>query len=396
MNDTNTSHELTDVNSLTASHANDDFLTLLADIQTNTMQETTDSAPTDDEAIVQKRRLHHLWHRRGEKATQEPPRFTPVPSAETKPTFGVFDTDDGQIFDTTMRLRLHTLVATCLMNGIVDQRVNAFLHLLQWPNEPQAIVIAGTYRQKTVKESGPTRHAKVQEQPHNTDTLRRTIWPMLGACQAYDAIVDRVQTNCLPNTTPWRTPGTIGNNNAPTHIIILALRGEAHAQALEKITQLLTPSGRPVCVSNMVSGVEQIATAITSTLAALAVADGVVQLPQIIHANDVLPERALIGDQTAIETLYKDVYQSLVSENHDDPTLDTVDMFLRFGGALDQTSHELNVHPNTVRYRLRKVAQTTGWDATNPREAYVLRTAIAIGRIRDAGTTKAYKQSPTL
>ncbi|EPI58851.1 helix-turn-helix domain-containing protein, partial [Gardnerella pickettii] len=113
-------------------------------------------------------------------------------------------------------------------------------------------------------------------------------------------------------------------------------------------------------------------------------APSVTHLPQIIRCDDVLPERALIGDETAVETLYTKVYQSLAPYNPDDPTLQTVDAFLRFGGALDQTSHNLNVHPNTIRYRLRKVAQTTGWDATDPREAYVLQTAITIGRIRDS------------
>lgn len=134
----------------------------------------------------------------------------------------------------------------------------------------------------------------------------------------------------------------------------------------------------------MVEGVENVASALTATLAAVAVAPAVQHLPQIIRVDDVLPERALIGDVTAFDTLYHKVYQSLAPYNHDDPTLATIDMFLRFGGALDQTAHELNVHPNTVRYRLRKVAQTTGWDATDPRAAYVLQTAITIGRIRDS------------
>ena len=44
----------------------------------------------------------------------------------------------------------------------------------------------------------------------------------------------------------------------------------------------------------------------------------------------------------------------------------------------------LGIHPNTVRYRLKRAAETTGWDATDPRDAFVLNTAIAIGRMRDA------------
>jgi DNA-binding PucR family transcriptional regulator len=41
----------------------------------------------------------------------------------------------------------------------------------------------------------------------------------------------------------------------------------------------------------------------------------------------------------------------------------------------------LFVHPNTVRYRLRRVTEITGYDATDAREGFVLRTALALGRL---------------
>jgi DNA-binding PucR family transcriptional regulator len=34
-----------------------------------------------------------------------------------------------------------------------------------------------------------------------------------------------------------------------------------------------------------------------------------------------------------------------------------------------------------VRYRLRRVSEITGWDPLNPRDAYVLQTALAVGRL---------------
>ena len=43
------------------------------------------------------------------------------------------------------------------------------------------------------------------------------------------------------------------------------------------------------------------------------------------------------------------------------------------------------MHPNTVRYRLRRVADVTGWDPLDARESYVLQTALALGRL-DAAT----------
>mgnify|MGYP002719579930 FL=1 len=41
---------------------------------------------------------------------------------------------------------------------------------------------------------------------------------------------------------------------------------------------------------------------------------------------------------------------------------------------------------NTVRYRLRRVSELTGWDPLVPRDAYVLRTAITVGRLADSGS----------
>ena len=45
------------------------------------------------------------------------------------------------------------------------------------------------------------------------------------------------------------------------------------------------------------------------------------------------------------------------------------------------TARELFVHPNTVRYRLKRVSDVIGWDATGPREALILQTALIIGSI---------------
>jgi hypothetical protein len=41
----------------------------------------------------------------------------------------------------------------------------------------------------------------------------------------------------------------------------------------------------------------------------------------------------------------------------------------------------LFVHPNTVRYRLRRIADFTGRDPTQPRDAYVLRVAATVGHL---------------
>lgn len=409
-----------------------DFLSLLASVQsyetnkaeasqaeTNKAEfsqtETNQTATNQTENAIaetksnEEKHRHHLWHRLSanqnkdnkskdakvkdtQSSANSAPHFTPLPSAPKSTDFGIFDTRDGQIFDSAMRLRLHTLIATCLMNGICDSRINAFMHLLQWPDSPKIVIIAGTFGKEITPDDGPNRKPAPVAPADNTDALRRNIWPQLGSCNAYDAIVERVQSSALQRISKaWQATKSFAKNindsaafATPSHIILLAVREEPSEQALEKICSVFAPSKKPICVSSLVEGVSEMSSELTATLASIAVAPAIKHLPQVIHTDDVLPERALIGDSTAFNTLYNKVYQSLAPYSSDDPTLETIDMFLRFGGALDQTAHELNVHPNTVRYRLRKVAQTTGWDATNPRAAYVLQTAITIGRIRDS------------
>ena len=57
------------------------------------------------------------------------------------------------------------------------------------------------------------------------------------------------------------------------------------------------------------------------------------------------------------------------------------------GGSLEGTARELFVHPNTVRYRLRRVADVTGLTPTIPRDAWSLRMALALGRLGEDRTS---------
>ena len=67
--------------------------------------------------------------------------------------------------------------------------------------------------------------------------------------------------------------------------------------------------------------------------------------------------------------------------------LETVDAYGALGHSLEGTARELFVHANTVRYRLKRVAEVTGWDPLVPRDAYVLQTAITLGRLAGARPT---------
>lgn len=119
-----------------------------------------------------------------------------------------------------------------------------------------------------------------------------------------------------------------------------------------------------------------------SAVEALAGMDAVVGwpgAPRPVHAGELLPERALLGDRAALDALNDQLVAPLAAAG---PALtDTLEAYLDCGAAVETCARQLFVHPNTVRYRLKKIAEITRRDPTNPRDAYVLRIAATVGRL---------------
>ena len=61
--------------------------------------------------------------------------------------------------------------------------------------------------------------------------------------------------------------------------------------------------------------------------------------------------------------------------------LETLDAFFAAGGVLESAARALFVHPNTVRYRLRRVGEITGLSPLASRDAFALRIALTVGRL---------------
>jgi DNA-binding PucR family transcriptional regulator len=103
------------------------------------------------------------------------------------------------------------------------------------------------------------------------------------------------------------------------------------------------------------------------------------EAPRPVLADDLLPDRVLAGDVPARRALVDRIYRPLLEAGG--ALMDTAAAYTESGGALESTARTLFVHPNTVRYRLRRITEITGYDPTDPREGFVLRTALALGRL---------------
>jgi PucR C-terminal helix-turn-helix domain/GGDEF-like domain len=101
--------------------------------------------------------------------------------------------------------------------------------------------------------------------------------------------------------------------------------------------------------------------------------------PRPVASSDLLPERALAGDAEARRILRQEVYGALVRAGGE--LLETLDGFFAAGAVLESAARMLFVHPNTVRYRLRRVGDVTGLSPLLARDAFALRVALTIGRL---------------
>jgi PucR-like helix-turn-helix protein/diguanylate cyclase with GGDEF domain len=102
--------------------------------------------------------------------------------------------------------------------------------------------------------------------------------------------------------------------------------------------------------------------------------------PRPVSSDDLLPERALSGDGHARRQLVEDTYLPLSLAGH--ALLETLSAYFDSGGSTEATARELFVHPNTVRYRIRRIAEVTGLTPTSARDAYTLRVALTLGQLR--------------
>jgi PucR C-terminal helix-turn-helix domain/GGDEF-like domain len=135
----------------------------------------------------------------------------------------------------------------------------------------------------------------------------------------------------------------------------------------------------PVVVGPPVRNLRSASVSARAALAGLRAAPAWPDAPRPASADELLPERALDGDAGAVEALVETVYEPLLSGGT--ALLDTLTTYLEQGSSLEATARMLFVHPNTVRYRLRRVTELTGFTPAVGRDGHTLWTAIALGRL---------------
>ena len=231
--------------------------------------------------------------------------------------------------------RLEALVVDSLVRGEMGEGLQSWASALNWSHTPVAVIVG--YADGTEPE---------------------------GLISELRAIVRRPRLDLLAGVHGARLVVVLGGTDDP----------------LGAAAQIAGRFGTgPVVVGPPVPDLLAATRSAAAALAGLRAAPGWPESPRPVLATDLLPERALDGDELARAELISDLYEPL--RRGGTALLDTLSTYMEQGSSLEATARLLFVHPNTVRYRLRRVTELTGLAPSEGRAGFTLWVAIVLGHL---------------
>lgn len=206
-------------------------------------------------------------------------------------------------------------------------------------------------------------------------------WPRRGGIAV---VVGSTPVGVEPETV---VDGVRSAARAAGHSALVGVHGDRTIALLDASTDAIAAGQAvqdglgtdPIVVGPVAASLREAAASARDALAARRVVRAWPGAPRPVTSEALLPERAVAGDEAASQTLVRTVYAPLAADRG--PLLETIDTYLAVGCSIEGASRRLLVHPNTVRYRLRRVNDLTGWSPSDPRGQFALRTALVLGRL---------------
>jgi hypothetical protein len=231
--------------------------------------------------------------------------------------------------------RLEALVIEALVRGEVEEGLQSWASALNWSFSPVTVIVG------TAGQSDPQ-----------------------GMIDDFRTLARRARLDLLAGVHGQRLVLVVGGASDPL-------------EAAGHFAGRFDPG--PVVVGPPSPDLQSAVASAGAALSGLRAAAGWPEAPRPVLASDLLPERALDGDDSARASLIEEVYEPLLRGGT--ALLDTVMTYLEQGNSLEATARLLFVHPNTVRYRLRRVTELTGIVPSDGRGGYALWTAVVLGRL---------------
>jgi transposase-like protein len=245
--------------------------------------------------------------------------------------------------------RLEALVVDGVVRGEIDEEITARATALGWSGRGGVVVVAGRI-------------------DHDADETIERVRDL-----AYDHEID-----------------VLAAPRGSRLVVILGGAGESPDEGRAVIEEMTANFAEgPVVFGPAVAGLSAAAVSAHAALAGLRAAPAWPEAPRPVSSDDLLPERVVSGDAAARRRLAERVYEPLEQAGHD--LIATLDAYVNGGASIEATARTLFIHPNTVRYRLGRISDLTGFNPAQPRGGLTLRLGLAVGRLDQAGSTVGHR-----
>lgn len=231
--------------------------------------------------------------------------------------------------------RLEALVVDGVLRGEVDASLLSRANALGWQGKTPVSVIVGNRPEDDIRRA--------------TEAMRR--------------YAKHAQLDVMAGVVGQRLVAIVGGTHDPMG-------------AARHFANVYAPG--PVIAGHIVDSLDQCHFSAQAALSGFDSANAWPGAPRPVSSNDLLPERALGGDDAARELLISKIFKPLVETGGE--LIETIDALVTYGG-IEPASRALFVHANTVRYRMRKITEVSDYSPMEPRELFVLNIALSIGRL---------------
>jgi sugar diacid utilization regulator len=137
-----------------------------------------------------------------------------------------------------------------------------------------------------------------------------------------------------------------------------------------------------VTVGRAYAGAYGIARSYEEAREAMHLADRLGLNASVIYARDLLVYRVLGRDQAAMIDLVQAVLSPLTeARGGAEPLLETLQAYFAVGSVATEAARRLHLSVRAVTYRLHRVRQLTGYDATDPEQAFAVHAAVLGARL---------------
>ncbi|MDD3654970.1 MAG: helix-turn-helix domain-containing protein, partial [Desulfotomaculaceae bacterium] len=166
---------------------------------------------------------------------------------------------------------------------------------------------------------------------------------------------------------------TAVHNGAIVLLLETGIDAKSLAKAIQERLRMALNETITILISRLLRDLDDIRLGYDELRRSLVIIQRLGKAGSVVAFDELGVYRVLLSvDRSILEELTQRALGPLLKDEHKEELLSTLNSYLRSGGHQQQTAEECFIHLNTVKYRLKKVAQLLNINLSNPEERFEL------------------------